>query len=326
MRLRQLMLSTMLNGRRLALFIAMSLALVATLAAVAIASRQAIDTNHAQGTAFGKARVSADDDVVLRVNGYPITNAELVESRLRYYRNLESMRSAAARAVPADQWDEVASDADFASNDPRSPIHEYMITDGFTAYIRALEKYGGDVVGLAALIADYAEFSAAIDAGHSASEVEVAEYVEMTRDALNRQSASAAFDWGMLPEMQGYIDAVGENRFWSEIYPERLARDIAIGKWHQAAISEYNGGEDIALHAETADKILRELTLSALDNADIEIVDAEKARVNPDDALAYLRELYAEVYPLDWSAGAESGSRSAALPGASQAAGDTDAR
>ncbi len=316
----------MLNSRRLILLIAMGLALVGALVAVAIASRQAIDTDHAQGTAFGKARVSADDDVVVRVNGYPITNAELVESRLRYYRNLESMQRAAARAVPADQWDDTASDADFASNDPRSPIHEYMITDGFTAYIRALEKYGGDVVGLAALIADYAEFSAAIDAGYSASEAEVAEYVEMARDALNRQSASAASDWGMLPEMQGYIDAVGENRFWAEIYPDQLARDIAIGKWHQAAISEYNGGEDTALHAETADKILHELTLSALDNADIEIVDAEKARANPDKALAYLRELYAEVYPLDWSADAESGSRSAALPGASQAAGGSDAR
>lgn len=292
----------------------MGLASVAALTAAAIALRQAIDTDHAQGTAFGKARVSADDDVVLRVNGYPIINAELVESRLRYYCNLESMRSAAARAVPADQWDEVDSDANFASNDPRSPIHEHMITDGFTAYIRALEKHGGDVVGLAALIADYAEFIAAIDAGHSASEAEVAEYVEMTRDALNRQSASAAAEWGMLPEMQGYIDAVGENRFWSEIYPERLARDIAIGKWHQAAISEYNGGKDIALHAKTADKILHELTLSALDNADIEIVDAEMARANPDDALAYLRELYAEVYPLDWSAGAESESRATTLP------------
>lgn len=299
------MLSTMLNSRRLILFIAMGLALVAALAAVAIALGQAIDTDHAQGTAFGKARISADDDVVLRVNGYPITNAELVESRLRYYRNLESMRSAAARAVPADQWDDTASNANFASNDPRTPIHEHMITDGFTAYIRALEKYGGDVVGLAALIADYAEFSAAIDAGHSASEAEVAEYVKMTRDALDRQSAAAASEWGMLPEMQGYIDAVGENRFWSEIYPDRLARDITIGKWHQAAISEYSGGEDIALRDETADKILHELTLSALDNADIEIVDAEKARANPDDALAYLRELYAEVYPLDWSAGTE---------------------
>ena len=326
MRLRQLMLSTMLNGRRLILFIAMGLALAAVLAAVAIASRQALDTNHAQGTAFGKARVSADDDVALRVNGYPITNVELVESRLRYYRNLESMRSAAARTVPADQWDDTAADANFASNDPRSPIHEHMITDGFTAYIGALEKHGGDVVGLAALIADYAEFSAAIDAGHSASEAEVAEYVEMTRDALNRQSASAASEWGILPEMQGYIDAVGENRFWAEIYPDQLARDIAIGKWRQAAISEYNGGEDIALHAKTADKILHELTLSALDNADIEIVDAEKARANSDEALAYLRELYAEVYPLDWDAGAESGSQATALPGAPQAAGGTDAR
>ena len=291
----------------------MGLALATVLAAVAIASRQAIDTNHAQGTAFGKARVNADDDVALRVNGYAIANAELVESRLRYYRNLESMRSAAARAVPADEWDYTAADADFASNDPRSPIHEHMITDGFTAYIGVLEKHGGDVVGLAALIADYAEFSDAIDAGHSASEAEVAEYVEMTRDALNRQSASAS-EWGMLPEMQGYIDAVGENRFWSEIYPEQLARDITIGKWHQAAISEYSGGEDIALHAETADKILHELTLSALDNADIEIVDAEMARANPDEALAYLRELYAEVYPLDWSAGAESGSRARRFP------------
>ena len=317
----------MLNSRRLILLIAMGLALVGALVAVAIASRQAIDTDHAQGTAFGKARVSADDDVVVRVNGYPITNAELVESRLRYYRNLESMQRAAARAVPAEQWDEVASESNFASNDPRSPIHEYMITDGFTAYIGALEKYGGDVVGLAALIADYAEFSAAMDAGHSASEAEVAEYVKMTRNAINRQSASTASAWGMLPEMQGYIDAVGENRFWAEIYPDRLARDITIGKWHQAAISEYNGGKDIALHAETADKILHELTLSALDNADIEIVDAEKARANPDEALAYLRELYAEVYPLDWSAGAESGSRSSALPGASQAAGGgSDAR
>ena len=322
----QLMLSTMLNSRRLILLIAMGLALVGALAAVAIASRQALDTNHAQGTAFGKARVSADDDVALRVNGYPITNAELVESRLRYYRNLESMRSAAARAVPADQWDYTAANADFASNAPHSPIHEYMITDGFTAYISALEKYGGDVVGLAALIADYAEFSAAIDAGHSASEAEVAEYVNMTRNAISRQPASAASEWGMLPEMQGYIDAVGENRFWSEIYPDRLARDITIGKWHQAAISEYNGGKDIALHAKTADKILHELTLSALDNADIEIVDAEKARANPDEALAYLRELYAEVYPLDWDAGAESGSQATALPGTSQAAVGTDAR
>ena len=297
--------STILNSRRLILFIATGLALVAALAAVAIASGQARQTNHTQGTAFGKARVSADDEVVLRVNGYPITNAELVESRLRYYRNLESMRSAAARAVPADQWNEVAANADFASNDPRSPIHEHMITDGFTAYIRALEKHGGDVVGLAALIADYAEFSAAIDTGHSASESEIAEYVEMTKDALNRQSASAASEWGILPEMQGYIDAVGESGFWSDIYPNQLARDIAIGKWRQAAISEYSGGEDIALHAETADKILHQLTLSALDNADIEIVDPEKARATPDEALAYLRELYAEVYPLDWSAPAE---------------------
>lgn len=283
----------------------MGLALVAALAAVAIASGQVRQTNQAQGTAFGKARISADDEVALRVNGYPITNAELVESRLRYYRNLESMRSAAARAVPADQWNEVAANADFASNDPRSPIHEHMITAGFTAYIRALEKHGGDVVGLAALIADYAEFSAAIDAGHSASESEIAKYVEMTRDALNRQSAAAASEWGILPEMQGYIDAVGESGFWSDIYPNRLARDIAIGKWRQAAISEYNGGEDIALHAKTADKILHQFTLSALDNADIEIVDAEKARATPDEALTYLRELYAEVYPLDWSAPAE---------------------
>lgn len=303
MRLRQPMPSTTLNSRRLILLIAMGLALAVALTAVAIVAGQARQTNHSQGTAFGKARISADDDVVLRVNGYAIANAELIESRLRYYRNLASMRSAVERAVPADKWgDAAAPNANFASNDPRSPVHEYMITDGFTAYIGALEKHGGDVVGLAALVADYAEFSAAIDAGHSASVAEVAEYVEMTRDALNRQSAS---EWGMLPEMRGYIDAVGENRFWAEIYPNQLARDIAIGKWRQAAIAEYNGGKDIGIHAETADKILRELTLSALDNADIEIVDAEKARASPDEALAYLRELYAEVYPLGWAARAE---------------------
>lgn len=33
-----------------------------------------------------------------------------------------------------------------ASCGTRSPIHEHMITDGFTAYIGALEKYGNAVV------------------------------------------------------------------------------------------------------------------------------------------------------------------------------------
>ena len=54
---------------------------VAFIAGVAVFATSSEDERHLQRSAIGEARKTASNDIVVQVNGYPITEADILEAR-----------------------------------------------------------------------------------------------------------------------------------------------------------------------------------------------------------------------------------------------------
>ena len=77
---------------------------------------------------------------------------------------------------------------------------------------------------LAHAVRERALCTAATAAGHSADPADIAARV-----------AEIKFYWaeGQFPELQGYVSAVGEEVFFTELLPNGFARDLAIASWRR---------------------------------------------------------------------------------------------
>ena len=174
-------------------------------------------------------------------------------------------------------------------------------------YFELVERHGTDAVALGGLIATSAYLSAAVDAGHSISDDDVAKGVEEYRRLLKKvaqgEPVEVRHDPGKTPttaviepdgefeELFAYIDAVGEDKYWTEILPAEFWRESTVASWRSAA------ARDIA-DARQMETVFYSLKRAAIADIDVKVVNgAFDLRTTPEEALAALYEF------LDWDYG-----------------------
>ena len=227
-------------------------------------------------------------DVALRVNGHPVTRGEIADAKTQFIASMAGMREQIDAADPSAK-----------------PWLEEL------ARVRA--KYSVDAAVIGGIVIEYAEYDAAIKAGFSASDDEVAEAVSTMR-GQHEQVLQMIEEYGIdefgdsidvagigeLGSVAEYIEAMGEDEYWDETLPAEIRRNMAVGKWRDAAYLELAAaqegyGEGGVKRAEWA-RIRRDVALAAL--ADVEVVDEalfDEATVR--EALGYGREVVYALYP-----------------------------
>ena len=181
-----------------------------------------------RGAFIGEARRNGSPTIVAYVNGHPITAADIAEGRARVAANLAGMRDTISRIVPDSQAFTLRQETPVATplvigevsitvyHDPTvdPPIPEsYGMRRNLEARIAIIEEHGVDAAVLAKNVSDIAMFTAATAAGHFADPADIAARIAETRTDL---------DDGLIPELEGYISAVGEDVYFTEVLPASL--------------------------------------------------------------------------------------------------------
>lgn len=222
---------------------------------------------------------AADDpDVALRVNGHPVTYGEIADAKERFTTYRADMRGQIDAADPS-------------------------IKPQLEGLARVHEKYSVDVVAIGGIVNKYAQYDAAIKAGFSASDDEVAEAVSTMRsqheqfskliqesgidesDGCIKASDIDEFDdsddcidvevvgIGEVDSVAEYIEVMGDDKYWDEVLPAVIRRNSAVGKWKEAAewelASAQEGYGEGGVKREEWARIRREVELSAL--ADVNV-------------------------------------------------------
>ena len=100
-------MTALLNARRRA-WLLLVLALIVGIAITGLSAILVMDGDQSdverQGALIGAARSSGSAAIVARVNGHPITAADVAEGRARVAANLEWMRDTISRIVPDEEF------------------------------------------------------------------------------------------------------------------------------------------------------------------------------------------------------------------------------
>ena len=246
-------------------------AAVAAFAVVSVFATDPEDSRRLQGANVGEARQGGSRDIVLLVNGYPITIADILEARSQAAVNLHNTKEFEREFYPGGPGDK--------------PL--------YSTYV---EEHGKDAVALGGLIATSAYLSAAVEAGHSVPDDELAKGVESYRarfekigrgkpvevwdDSLNAFTSAVFERDGNFKEQKGYIDAVGEDGYWAEILPTKMWRESTIAYWRIAATRDLEDQRQ-------KEKAIYDLHRAAIADIDIEVVNGDfDLRTTPEEALA----------------------------------------
>ena len=241
-------------------------------------------------------------DVALRVNGHPVTHGEIADAKARFATGMDAMKEQIDIADPS-------------------------VKPSLEELVRVNEKYGVDAAVLGGIVNEYAEYDAAIKAGFGASDDEVAEVVSTMRgqheqvlqmiEEYGIDESTGCINMAGIDESDGcidvagigelgsvaeYIEAMGEDKYWDEILPAEIRRNVAVGKWRDAAYLELaaaqEGYGEGGVKREEWARIRRAVALSALADVEVEVVDKalfDEATVA--EALGYGREVVYALYP-----------------------------
>lgn len=97
------------------------------------------------------------------------------------------------------------------------------------AFVQLIERTGVQTVALGSLIQDRALYERARAKGFGATDQEVTARLEQDRDLVRVTPEGA--------RVAASIEAVGQDRYWSELYPAMLRREIAIQKMWEATVT-----------------------------------------------------------------------------------------
>lgn len=143
--------------------------------------------------AAARARDVTEDHVVLTVGNDPVM--------------LHDFREAVAIATGNIQF----MDSEIEKHgDAAAPVK---------ARLELIQQTGVEAVAMASLIEDLGLYQAAQSSGIIVATEEVANDVATTR---------AAVESGSAPQLKAYIDVIGEERYWSSVYPPLVERNRAI--------------------------------------------------------------------------------------------------
>lgn len=168
--------------------------LVIALSAVAVVAQP--DPKRDRFENVAKARISGGDEKIGRISGIDVTKGDLEE------------RAAAVQANLAYMKDQITA------GDPAA--------DGIREFATLIERSGINTVALAGTIVEMSLYSRAVDQGFKPDQSAVQDRVKQDREMIEKQ--------GQAPEVKGYIDTIGKDKYWNEIYPAVVARDMTISK------------------------------------------------------------------------------------------------
>lgn len=143
-------------------------------------------------------------------------------------------------------------------------------------FVQLIERTGVQTVALGSLIQDRALYERAVANGFSATDQEVTARLERDRELIRDTPVGA--------QAIAYIEAVGEDRYWSELYPAILRREMAIHNMWTATVADFaDQGRNESAWAD--------VKRQALNSVSIEVLDADAiAPATVSNALAYLEE------------------------------------
>ena len=166
-----------------------------------------------------------------------------------------------------------------------------------------IESHGVDTAVFGFLMSQYTALGAAVTAGYSISDDELAKGMEEQRRRFNKmgQTETLTEVWSEVlqhtttqtteyprdPKILGYIEAVGEDKFWDEILPAKISHELILDKWYVAAI----GGRN--LRGEDWNKAHTDLHRAALAGAEIEVMDGDFDLITTqEEAKAFIHEYW----------------------------------
>ena len=224
------------------------------------------------------ARNKGNDKVALRVNGYPVTVADVLEAQAHRRNILAYQRQFARRIVPDDHPGPFYS----GLSDDYSPF-----TDGVTLFTESempgvkerlalSEKYGVDTAALAKIIFEYATLTAAIAEGFGITDAELERYLDEWRTQAEH------FPLSYFSEAE-YRKGVGERAYWNDITPARLYSYYTVLAWRKHHLGK------ITDHDEHS-RMRSELEAIAYTNADVEFTKHYELDATVEDAVAFILE------------------------------------
>ena len=206
----------------------------------------------ARGEEVALARISGSEEVALYINQFPVSVAEVLETRAEMETSVDAWASAIDRMVPnnhssLDEASETGT-TDFFNNQT-SPVPE-MVVAHRQPWLELWQEHGPDTMALANLMDRYAFLSAATEAGYAVTDEEIEEMVAARRQAVESAEAQPPTVTETPEEFEhdefvtifvvektrdhkldGYIATVGENTYWDTILPEKMRHDTTMNKW-----------------------------------------------------------------------------------------------
>ena len=241
-----------------------------------------------QWALMGEARRDGGSTIVAYVNGLPVTKADIEESRVELAMGLESTRNLLAQFEATAMFSSEhggmipTPQGVVQLRDKRAPI---ILTDDpielMTRGIERIEQYGVDTVLLAGAVDDRAMFTAATAAGHTCDDADIAARVAQTKTFL------AA---GMSPALEGYLSAVDEEVYFTELLPDRIAMGQAVLSWRQEVFDDAIFPEDPRLKWHNARR-------DAFLEARVTLTNVFDLDTTVEDATAYMEVIWAESVP-----------------------------
>lgn len=138
--------------------------------------------------------------------------------------------------------------------------------------------WGDDSVALAALVLDSVMYQKAVAAGITVTSGEIDESVRLTRNVYENGEMDAY--------NEGFIESIGAERYWNEVLPLNVERDLMIDKLHDQIAA--GSGSSMFNDARLS---WHDFTEAALKEADIWIADSEHHSATLEDALGHLESV-----------------------------------
>lgn len=219
--------------------------------AIGAMSSQASDPDSVardQGKSVGEARVSAPMSSVAKVGTIAITDADFEEGMKVVSSDLDYMQ------------------AQIAAGNPNSEFLQQ--------FVELINAHDTASVALAALIEDRSVYLLAVQRGYQPSTTQVKVKTEQDRNLVNTQ--------GTPPQLQAYINVVGEEYYWSTLYPQIAERTLASQALYASVTKDHPD-------AEAASAAWLQVKKEAVAEASVTIVSSSAiAPATRDSAMNYL--------------------------------------
>lgn len=199
---------------------------------------------------------SADEEGFILVNGDEVTEGEFTSRVATVEQNLV-MLTAQAESMPDDQ-----------------PLMSRLVD--------IMENTPPETVALASLVLDLAIYQEALNRGHEPDSAVIRGQVEQERELfgmIEENPEEFGVDAENVAAYRENIEEVGEERYWTEHYPEILEKQSAVQEL-QAAVEE-------------SDEDWTALQQEVYRNADVEINDPDAiAPATVEGALTYMESVW----------------------------------